>query len=128
MIKVSPIASQEEVKASFARFGLCAAEESAVLAATNGTDVLGKCLLECREDGVHILAIDFLQEDDSLVDWLMRAAMNYAANRGAYLAFCSLSQYEKILTSLSFEKKGDVYVGEVPEIFKGCKCCNAGER
>lgn len=123
MIKVSPVLSKNEIHEIFAQYHLCAGNDSAVLTAMNGSDILGKCLLECREDGVHILAIDFQQGDDSLVDWLMRAAMNYAANRGAYLAYCGLSQYEDVLLSLSFEKKGDIYIGEVPEIFKGCKKC-----
>lgn len=123
MIKVSPVQSKEQIDEIFNQFDFAAGESSAVLIATDACAVLGKCLLECREDGVHILAIDFQQQDDSLVDWLMRAAMNYAANRGAYLAFCKLPQFEDILLSLSFEKKGDAYIGEVPEIFKGCKKC-----
>ncbi len=128
MIKVSPVLSKDEIHEIFAQYHLCAGDDSAVLIAMNGFDILGKCLLECHEEGVHILAIDFQQGDDSLVDWLMRAAMNYAANRGAYLAYCGLLQYEDVLLSLSFEKKGDIYIGEVPEIFKGCKKCGENTR
>lgn len=128
MIKVSPVLDLKEAEKAFAAQGLTFADGCAALEATDGHSILGGCLLQMTEHGVDILSITCAEGDSSLIDWLMRSAMNYAANRGAYLAFCNLSQYEDILLSLSFEKKDSYYVGEVPEIFKGCTCCASAKK
>lgn len=125
MIKVSPILDENKAKSLFAAEGLAFAEGCAALVAVCGEDRLGHCLLQMTQRGVEILSIKCDVPDYSLIDWLMRSAMNYAANRGAYLAYCSLAEYEETLLSLSFEKKDGCYIGEVPEIFKGCKHCAA---
>lgn len=128
MIKVSPVLDKNEAEKLFAAQGLNFSDGCAALVAVSGDEKLGQCLLQMTERGVDILSINCDVEDDSLIDWLMRSAMNYAANRGAYLAYCSLPQYEETLLSLSFEKKDGYYVGEVPEIFKGCKHCAAADK
>lgn len=126
MIKVSPVTDPAMARKAFDAHGLPYVETSAVLVAADGRDKLGECFVQMTEQGVEILSISCEAEDPSLIDWLMRSAMNYAANRGAYLAYCRLPEYEQTLLALSFEKKDGYYVGEVPEIFKGCLQCRSG--
>lgn len=129
MIKVSPEKDEQKVAELFEKAHLQPADkDSAVLVAVDGDKTLGKCMLQMTPKGVVILKLDFDKKDASLADWLMRSAMNYAANRGAYLAFSSIEEYEDVLLNLGFVKKDNSYVGEVPEIFKSCKSCCAHDK
>ena len=56
----------------------------------------------------------------------MRAALNFGANRNAYMAYCSLEKINDVLTLLGFEKNNGIYEGDIPTLLKGSCCKKSG--
>lgn len=63
-------------------------------------------------------------DDDIIAEGLIRSALNYGANRGAYIAKVGNGIYENVFRRLGF--KGDnILSAEIPEALTGC-CCSHG--
>lgn len=86
----------------------------------------GECgLCVFRPDGytVDVLDLKVLNEDAETAEGFIRSALNYAANRGAYIAYYKAPQWIQTAELLGFKKdKNDVLCGEIPELLKG-SCC-----
>lgn len=87
----------------------------------NGNNV-GKCLLSI--DGfkcyIHVVECDY--SDKLLVEGFLRSALNYCANRNAYMAYCSIYEIIDVLSYLGFENNDGIYSGDIPTLLKG-SCC-----
>lgn len=59
--------------------------------------------------------------DPLLADGLLRAAMNFAANRNAYIARARAGVADAALRRLGFEG-ADMLSAEIPEALAGCAC------
>ena len=59
----------------------------------------------------------------------MRASLNFAANRGVYMAQCSCENAEYILNLMGFEKlDNSTYQGDIPSLLTGtCSGCKHNE-
>lgn len=99
--------------------------ECAAIIAYDGDAESGKCLISVSSYNCLLSDISADAEDDLLVEGLIRSALNFAANRGAYTAECSENKYDKVLTALGFELNGALYSGEIPELLKGSCCKNS---
>ena len=60
--------------------------------------------------------------DKLLVEGFLRASLNFAANRNAYMAYCRDGRIADVLSTLGFEKNGEEYSGDIPTLLQG-NCC-----
>ena len=95
-------------------------EDSSGIAAFDGDNRIGECTFRLDGYFVDFLSVDC--SDDIITEGLARAAMNYAANRSAYIA-----RIKKELSSPAFIRLGfvgeNVLSVEIPEaLASGCSC------
>lgn len=95
-------------------------DKIAGMTALDGENEIGRC--EFTVDGYSMTFVSVDCSDDIITEGLARAAMNYAANRYAYIAKIS-----KELSSPAFARLGfsgdDVLSVEIPEaLASGCTC------
>ncbi len=89
----------------------------AFIAEEEGNNV-GFCEIALETYEVEVLSAEADADKPYALELLLRAALNYAANRNAYLAKTKLD----IFKDFPFEKNGDIYEGTIPELLKGsCK-------
>lgn len=87
----------------------------------DGSNV-GKCLIKINGFNCEIISIDCDYSDKLLVEGFLRAALNFCANRSAYMAHCSIFEISDVLLYLGFENENGVYSGDIPTLLKG-SCC-----
>ena len=87
----------------------------------DGTSI-GSCLFSIDGYNCFIISVDCDYEDKLLVEGYIRSALNFCANRNAYMAYCSLNEISSVLELLGFEKNNDLYSGDIPSLLKG-SCC-----
>ncbi|MBQ7653946.1 MAG: hypothetical protein IJS17_02620 [Clostridia bacterium] len=85
----------------------------------------GGCVGEIKGNYVYVTEIDFPEDKPDFCEGLIRAALNYGANRGAYMARCGCENAVKILELMRFEKTdGGFYEGDIPTLLAGtCSGC-----
>lgn len=83
---------------------------------------VGKCLMKIIGYNCEIVSIDCDFSDKLLVEGFLRAALNFCANRNAYMAHCSIAEIKDVLLYLGFENENGVYSGDIPTLLKG-SCC-----
>lgn len=83
---------------------------------------VGKCLMKINGYNCEIVSIDCDFSDKLLVEGFLRAALNFCANRSAYMAHCSITEIKDVLLYLGFENENGVYSGDIPTLLKG-SCC-----
>ena len=99
-------------------------ENSTCIKAFDGDNKIGSCKLSVKGYECELSGITVSLDDNLLVEGLIRSALNYAANRGAYIANCSQSGFDSVLKMLGFHFSEGVYSGEIPELLKGSCCKN----
>lgn len=87
----------------------------------DGSNV-GKCLVKINGYNCNIVSIDCDFSDKLLVEGFLRAALNFCANRNAYMAHCGISEISDVLLYLGFENENGIYSGDIPTLLKG-SCC-----
>ncbi len=87
----------------------------------NGSHV-GKCLFSIDRYNCYIISVDCDYSDKLLVEGYVRSALNFCANRSAYMAHCEINEISDVLLMLGFEKKNNTYSGDIPTLLKG-SCC-----
>ncbi len=96
--------------------------DTAVITALDGETEIGKC--EFSVDGYSMRFISVDCSDDIIVEGLARAAMNYAANRYAYIAEIGREISSPAFFRLGFSGE-DILSVEIPEALgSGCSCGN----
>ncbi len=83
---------------------------------------VGKCLMCVDGYNCYILSVECDKQDNLLVEGFLRSALNFCANRSAYMAHCELKDISDVLNLLGFENKDNVYSGDIPTLLKG-SCC-----
>lgn len=71
---------------------------------------------------MEIIYTDVCDEDDETYEGLIRSALNYGANRNAYIAYYSAEKATGVAKLLGFEEQGDKLSGEIPFLLQG-RCC-----
>lgn len=78
----------------------------------------GSCEIALSGYEVEVLNAEYDEDKPYALELLLRAALNYAANRNAYIAKTKLD----IFTDFPFEKDGEFFKGTIPELLAGsCK-------
>lgn len=71
---------------------------------------------------MEIIDTDVADEDAETYEGLIRSALNYGANRNAYIAYYSAKKASEVAKLLGFEAQGDKLYGEIPFLLQG-RCC-----
>lgn len=94
--------------------------------AFEGEKLLGACIFELQEEKGSVLLreLKMKEENISAEEGLIRSALNYAANRGMYMAFInSYSDFnENLLKQMNFELFGKLFGCDIPTALTG-SCC-----
>ena len=78
----------------------------------------GCCEIALSDYEVEVLSAEYDTDKPYALELLLRAALNYAANRNAYVAKTKLD----IFVNFPFENDGEFFKGTIPELLKGsCK-------
>lgn len=83
---------------------------------------VGSCLMSIDAYKCYIEVIECDYADKLLVEGFLRSALNYCANRNAYMAYCKISEISDVLSHLGFEYNDCIYSGDIPTLLKG-SCC-----
>ena len=123
MIFYKPIVDLGEISKEFS---LEIYEENSIYGMYYGlnesSETIGKCLIKINKQNCYILELECDFSDKLLVEGFVRASLNFAANRNAYYANCTLFKIKDVLLSLGFELNDGTYSGDIPTLLKG-NCC-----
>ncbi|MEG2395819.1 MAG: hypothetical protein RSB11_02165 [Oscillospiraceae bacterium] len=122
MLFYKPITNLDEIKSIFK---LTSTDEKSVYGAyiaVEGDKQLGKCIVKIDNMNCEISNLEVEINDELLIEGLLRASLNFAGNRNAYMARCSDEKIKDILLLLGFQKKDDYYEGDIPTLLLG-SCC-----
>lgn len=122
MLFYKPITNLDEIKFLF---NLTSTDENSVYGAyiaVEGDKQLGKCIVKIDNMNCEISNLEVEINDELLIEGLLRASLNFAGNRNAYMARCSDEKIKDILLLLGFQKKDDYYEGDIPTLLLG-SCC-----
>lgn len=122
MIFYKPLTNIDSIKTEYSDFDF----DNSIFGMYIGIDEdgknVGKCLMKVDGYNCYILKLDCDFSDKLLVEGFLRAALNFCANRSAYMAHCEINEISNVLTYLGFENNKGVYSGDIPTLLKG-SCC-----
>lgn len=72
---------------------------------------------------IEINEVIVFDNDPETQEGLIRSALNYGANRSAYIANYKATDAVDVAKTLGFEQNGDKLTGEIPVLLTG-HCCN----
>ena len=87
--------------------------------AKDGDKTLGCCDLLLHDAVADVVLIRLDSDDLSIGEGLLRAAFNYAANRGYYIGCCTAPDSDAIRAMLPFVCKDCVWQGDIPSLLAG---------
>lgn len=122
MIFYKPYLDRQDIYTMFPHADLTGEKTVCAYVALEDDAILGKCLVEVAGYTCTISELAQTGADKLVTEGLVRAALNFAANRGAYLASCSIVQIADVLKMLGFSEENGVFRGEIPELLQG-SCC-----
>lgn len=122
MIFYKPLIDIESIKTEFNDFDFDNCIYGAYIGVDENQNYVGKCLMKVSEYNCYVLKLDCDFSDKLLVEGFLRAALNFCANRNAYMAYCEINEISDVLTHLGFENTNGVYSGDIPTLLKG-SCC-----
>lgn len=125
MVFYKPVVDFEKIAELFPDIKL---EDDAVYGGYVGFDEdeteVGQALVKVDGYNCYLLSVNCDLSDKLLVEGFVRAALNFSANRFAYMAYTELTEIEDVLLLLGFEKKNGIYSGDIPSLLKGsCSHC-----
>ena len=86
--------------------------------------IIGTCVLVLDKDAAKITEISYEESNAYIIDGIVKAAFNYAANRNYYMGLCSAKGADKYLSAMNFSKTEKGYYNDIPSILMGsCKGC-----
>ncbi len=83
--------------------------------ATENGEKTGTCQIELDGYYVEILSVTAPEDKSYISELLLRSALNYAANRNAYMAKTKLNDF----LQFPFEKSGEYYEADIPSLLAG---------
>lgn len=83
----------------------------------------GRCAFRLFGYKMEVIYVEVFDKDAETAEGLIRSALNYGANRMAYIAYYKAESYVSVAELLGFEKdKSGVLSGDIPTLLKG-SCC-----
>lgn len=88
-----------------------------------GDSVCGKCVFRLNGYTMDVCYVEALNDDAETEEGLIRSALNYGANRNAYIAYYKAEAAVSVAKLLGFEEdeNGELN-GDIPSLLKG-SCC-----
>ncbi len=122
MVFYKPYSNQKEIAELFPQTDFSEDTVYGAYTALENEAVTGKCLVKIRGTACELLDLEALQSDALLIEGLVRSALHFAANRGAYTAECRLEAIKDVLLLLGFREENGVFQGTIPDLLAG-SCC-----
>lgn len=124
MFSFKPV-SKDLADELFLKNGFESTKTSMAVVSENSADdeKYGFCLFDYDELTATIIALEYSDKHKFLPECLVKAALNYAANRGAFIAQSGNMKIEKELLELGFKQEGDLLTAQIPKVMEG-KCCS----
>lgn len=122
MVFYKPYSNQKEIAELFPQTDFSEDTVYGAYTALENEAVTGKCLVKIRGTACELSALEALQSDALLIEGLVRSALHFAANRGAYTAECRLEAIKDVLLLLGFREENGVFQGTIPDLLAG-SCC-----
>ena len=85
--------------------------------ALDGETNCGSCTLLIQGGTADLTALDAADAD--IGEGLFRAALNYAANKGVYMAVCSAKNADAVIARMRFEYQDGVWQNDIPTLLLG---------
>lgn len=83
----------------------------------------GKCAFKLNGYTMDIVLVEVDDSDAETAEGLIRSALNYGANRLAYIAYYKTEKFVSVAELLGFQKdKNNVLCGDIPTLLQG-SCC-----
>ena len=83
----------------------------------------GKCSFRLNGYTMDIISVEVYDSDAETAEGLIRSALNYGANRLAYIAYYKTESFVPTAELLGFQKdKNGVLSGDIPTLLQG-SCC-----
>lgn len=115
MIKFTPIINDPDISGKYG-------EGAAAYSDGQG----GLIVFKIAESYVHLIAVE--GASGVITEGLVRSALNYAANNGAYTAWTGIDidgDTAEVLKSLGFEEENGKLIADIPDVLTcGCKGCS----
>lgn len=96
MVFYKPYSNQQEIAELFPQTDFSEDTVYGAYTALENEAVTGKCLVKIRGTACELLDLEALQSDALLIEGLVRSALHFAANRGAYTAECRLEAIKDV--------------------------------
>lgn len=125
MVFYRPITDRAEIASIFPTAELPQGKCVGAYIAEENAIPCGKCLVTVDGYTCEISHLSAENGDALLTEGLLRAALNFAGNRKAYVATCRETAYQDVLRLLGFSEKENVFTGEIPTLLLG-SCCKGG--
>lgn len=125
MVFYKPYSDRAEILELFPNAVLSGNAVYGAYTALENEKVTGKCLVKIAKSACEITSLEVLVPDPLLIEGLVRSALHFAANRGAYAAECRLGFIKDVLLLLGFSEENGEFHGTIPELLAG-SCCNHG--
>lgn len=122
MVFYKPYAEKQDIAALFPNAELSGNAVYGAYTALENEKITGKCLVQIMGTACEILALETEQDDPLLIEGLVRSALHFSANRGAYAASCRLAFIRDVLLLLGFTEENSAFHGTIPELLAG-SCC-----
>lgn len=87
---------------------------------------IGKIFIKVSGTKCYISSLDCDISDSLSVEGFIRAALNFCANRNAYMAYCVDERIKSVLLLLGFKENNGIYSGDIPTLLKSSCCKNSG--
>ena len=99
-------------------------EKNVIFKAEENGRFLGNCCLELTESFAVVSNVSYSESSPFIVEGLLKAAFNFAANRSYYIGRCTASGIDVFLKKMKFVKCDGYYENDIPTILMGC--CGGG--
>ncbi len=92
------------------------------VALEDGKTEVGMCFSRLEGYNMNIISVKANDSDSFIIEGLIRSALNFGANRGAYIAKITDNSVSTIAETLGFKNIDGILTGEIPDLLTG-HCC-----
>lgn len=93
--------------------------------AQENDEVIGECIFSV--DGLYVEVLEVRSDNPLTAEGLVRSALNFAANRSAYMARADMNRLSsEPFKTLGFEEENGFYVSDIPSALTG-SCSHCGK-
>ena len=97
-------------------------DKTILFKALEETEEYGRCTLDLSGETAVLNSLSYDPDKHYIAEGLVKTAFNYAARKNFYMGECSCENISDLLLRLGFQKKGNIYISDIPSILMG-SCC-----